>query len=264
MSDKEAIGTFASAAQGLAKNPLGIISLFIVLVYGFASLVIAFGSDLSAYERVPLVYFLIIFPFVVLGVFSWLVSSHNGKLFAPSDFRDESNYIKMQMTAVASLSAAAAKDSLSSADSNVDQLVQLVQGATSVRHNNEVDGSQENHVLWVDDRPENNIYERRAFEAVGLRFTLARSTSEAFQKLRDERFAAIISDMGRAEGPREGYVLLDRLRQQGDETPLFFYASSASPEHKNETADHGGQGSTNNPQELFEMVTRSVMGQRAG
>jgi CheY-like chemotaxis protein len=89
---------------------------------------------------------------------------------------------------------------------------------------------------------------------------LALSTEEAFQQLSRRKYAAIISDMGRREGPREGYVLLDRLRKQGDQTPLFFYASSNAPEHKRETAGHGGQGCTNNAQELFEMVTRSVIG----
>lgn len=66
--------------------------------------------------------------------------------------------------------------------------------------------------------------------------------------------------MGRKEGLQEGYVLLDRLRKQGDKTPLFFYASSNAPEHKRETVEHGGQGCTNNAQELFEMVMRSVIG----
>lgn len=53
----------------------------------------------------------------------------------------------------------------------------------------------------VDDRPDNNTYERDAFESVGITFTLARSTAEALQVLGKDRFAAIISDMGRAEGP---------------------------------------------------------------
>lgn len=256
MSGNETLGAIGTAAQGLAKNPLGIIALFIVLVYGFASLVVVFGSSMAPYERVPLVYFLVIFPTIVLGVFAWLVRSHSGKLFAPGDFKDEENYIKM--AAVASLSAATVKDS--SSPSDVDRLVHLVQDAV----NNRRGGRHGDHILWVDDRPDNNIYERRAFEAVGLRFTLAHSTDEALHKLKEERFAAIISDMGRVEGPREGYVLLDRLRQQGDATPLFFYASSNAPEHKKETAGHGGQGCTNNPQELFQMVTRSVIGQRAG
>ena len=54
-------------------------------------------------------------------------------------------------------------------------------------------------------------------------------------------------------------ALLDRLRQEGDRTPLFFYAASNAPEHKRETREHGGQGCTNNGQELFEMVTRAVI-----
>jgi len=97
---------------------------------------------------------------------------------------------------------------------------------------------------------------------VGLRFTLALSTDEAFEKLSQTKYAAIISDMGRREGPREGYMLLDRLRKEGDRTPLFFYASSNAPEHKRETREHGGQGCTNNARELFEMVTRAVIGRQ--
>ena len=111
----------------------------------------------------------------------------------------------------------------------------------------------------MDDRPENNTYERQAFEEIGLQFTLAQSTDEALETLTTSQYAAIISDMGRREGPREGYVLLDRLRAEGNLTPLFFYASSNAPEHKRETLNHGGQGCTNNPQELFDMVIRAVI-----
>ncbi|MEO1402601.1 MAG: hypothetical protein AAFV72_15335 [Cyanobacteria bacterium J06635_1] len=34
-------------------------------------------------------------------------------------------------------------------------------------------------VLWVDDRPNNNIYERQALKALGASFVLATSTDEA-------------------------------------------------------------------------------------
>lgn len=112
------------------------------------------------------------------------------------------------------------------------------------------------HVLWVDDRPDNNTHERRAFEAMGIQFTLALSTQEALDILSRERFGAIISDMGRKEGDREGYVLLDSIRQKGNYTPFFIYAGSNAPKHKREAEVHGGQGSTNDPQELFSMVTQ--------
>ena len=223
---------FGETAKGLARNPLGIIALFIVLVYGLAALVTAFAGSFSAGERLPLIYFLVGFPFVVLAAFVWLVSKHSGKLFSPADFKDETNYVKMQLTAVASLTAATAKDQTATSGPDVARIVSAVQ--KGVRRSDSLD-SWLNHVLWVDDRPENNSYERQAFEAIGLRFTLALSTDEAFDRLDHQKFIAIISDMGRKEGPREGYVLLDRLRAAGECTPLFFYAASNAPAHKRET-----------------------------
>jgi len=92
MSDSQ-IG-IVDAAKGLARNPLGIIALFIVLVHGFASLVTAFAGSFTPEERLPLIYFLVLFPIVVLAVFAWLVSKHSGKLFAPEDFKNEENYIR--------------------------------------------------------------------------------------------------------------------------------------------------------------------------
>ena len=122
------------------------------------------------------------------------------------------------------------------------------------------DAAWKKRVLWVDDLPDNNRYERLALkEAMDLRFTLAQSTNEGLEKLQQNRYAVVISDMGRREGPREGYALLDRLRKQGDKTPLFFYTSSNDPQHKRETLEHGGQGATNDPQELFEMVTSELL-----
>src|SRR5208282_4007639 len=84
--------------------------------------------------------------------------------------------------------------------------------------------SWRNNILWVDDRPENNVFVRQAFEGIGLSITLALSTTQALEILDNNKFSAIISDMGRKEGPREGYVLLDKLRNSGDQTPFFIYA----------------------------------------
>ena len=244
------------AAKGLSRNPLGIIALFIVLVYGFASLVTAVGGSFTHDEKLPLIYFLVIFPVLVLGVFGWLVSSHSAQLFAPADFKNEENYVRMQLSAVASLATAAAKNPAAGGESDIAAMVEVVREAAPSK-NSPTDGWR-NHILWVDDRPENNVYERRAFEAVGLRFSLTLSTDDALSAMEHQKFAAVISDMGRKEGPREGYVLLDAMRSHGNQTPLFFYASSNAPEHKRETRDHGGQGCTNNAQELFHMVTKAV------
>jgi hypothetical protein len=125
----DSVKSFGETAKGLARNPLGIIALFIVLVYGFASMMTAFAGSFSAGERAPLIYFLIGFPILVLGVFTWLVSKHSGKLFAPGDFKNEDNYVKMQLTAVASLTAASAKGQTSTAEPDLRRIVQTVRRA---------------------------------------------------------------------------------------------------------------------------------------
>jgi CheY-like chemotaxis protein len=115
-----------------------------------------------------------------------------------------------------------------------------------------------NKILWVDDRPNNNVYERKSMESMGLEFTLALSTSEALEILGSRRFAAIISDMGRKEGPKEGYLLLEALRAKDKSTPFFIYAGSNTREHQREAALRGAQGSTNIAGDLIEMVTRAL------
>ncbi|MBV6325721.1 hypothetical protein [Duganella violaceipulchra] len=91
MSD---ISSFGATAKGLAKNPIGIIALFIVLIYGFAALTLGFNPKLEFWERVPLVWFLVLFPVAVLALFGWLVSQHHEKLYAPSDFRTDDIFLK--------------------------------------------------------------------------------------------------------------------------------------------------------------------------
>ncbi|AHH16042.1 response regulator [Nocardia nova SH22a] len=121
--------------------------------------------------------------------------------------------------------------------------------------------SQEPHdtwcrrILWADDRPDNNTHIRDAFESLGLAFDLALSTNEAVERLRRSRYGAIISDMARPEGPREGYRLLDTVRASDSATPFFIYSRSKAPEHVQEAVDHGAQGVTNSAYELVDMVS---------
>ena len=256
------IDAFGKTATGLSRNPLGIIALFIVLVYGFAALVTAFPGSLQAADRTPLVYFLVTFPVVVLAVFAWLVSQHANKLYGPSDYKDENNFV----TVVASLAAASARQESGRTDNppiDLEDIRKIVARAHNVAQEARVSlaqplGPASPSILWVDDRPQNNAYERKAFEAVGISCTLALSTDEALRTLNHTAFSAIISDMGRVEGPREGYALLDAVRGRGIKTPYFIYAGSNAPEHTKEALAHGAQGNTNNPQVLFRMVVDAI------
>jgi len=90
---------FWEAAKGFSRNPLGIIGLFQLLVYAIAGLVATFGTSFTPFQRNVLTVFLVGFPVVILGVFAWLVTRHSGKLFAPSDYRDDANYLQAVRTA---------------------------------------------------------------------------------------------------------------------------------------------------------------------
>ncbi|MBY0475235.1 MAG: hypothetical protein K2Q13_09280 [Nitrosomonas sp.] len=99
---------FTESAKGFTKSPLGIIALFIVLVYGFASLAVGLEQGISEHIT-PLVYFMVFFPVIVFCGFLWLVANHHNKLYGPSDFKNEDNFMKPQMASVASPAAATAK-----------------------------------------------------------------------------------------------------------------------------------------------------------
>ena len=113
-------------------------------------------------------------------------------------------------------------------------------------------------ILWVDDRPQNNVYERQSLEALGARFIIAKSTDEALAHLRSQRVDVVISDMGRPPDQRAGYTLLTAMRTGGNRVPFIIYAGSNAPEHKAEALASGAQGSTNRASELFEYVLSAL------
>lgn len=109
-------------------------------------------------------------------------------------------------------------------------------------------------VLWVDDRPTNNTYAQEALEALGITFTISTSTDDAIEKVNNEHFDAIISDMGRPPDPQAGYTLLERLRKLGNNVPYIIYAGSNDPRHNALAQEKGAYGSTGNAQALFELI----------
>ena len=163
------------------------------------------------------------------------------------------------MSTAMSLAAASAKQPEGEPNSELSQkqlekILELV-NRTSKRENVV---SSKNRILWVDDRPENNIYERKAFEAQGIEFSLALNTDEALELIENNDYVAIISDMGRKEGPQEGYKLLKEIRGSKNDVPFFIYAGSRSPEHKKMAKAKGAQGTTNRADELYKMVMDKI------
>ncbi len=72
------------------------------------------SSNLEPSERVPIVWFLVIFPVIVLAVFGWLVSRHHEKLYAPKDYTDDKSF----------LDAASTKNNPREEIDNIDQKIE--------------------------------------------------------------------------------------------------------------------------------------------
>ena len=86
---------FLKGAKDFTRNPLGIIALFISLIYGFASFLLGTSAEkLESAERWPIILFIVIFPFVVLLVFYKLVTKHHVKLYSPSDFKTDDSFLQ--------------------------------------------------------------------------------------------------------------------------------------------------------------------------
>jgi CheY-like chemotaxis protein len=114
-------------------------------------------------------------------------------------------------------------------------------------------------VLWVDDNPFNIGYPKDALEVLGVQFTMSTSTEDALEKMHRLKYDVVISDMGRPSDMRAGYTLLEELQKRGINIPFIICSSSDRPEHKAEAAKRGAFGSTNNSQELFNLVISALV-----
>jgi CheY-like chemotaxis protein len=165
----------------------------------------------------------------------------------------EASITRQREEAVAALGAAVATRGADGNDTKKPpDLQEVANSLPSLRNQQRIQGSR---ILWVDDRPGNNNYERQALEALGIRVDISTSTEDALNRIRRRSYDMIISDMGRPPDARAGYTLLDELRARGDQTPYFIYASSRAPEHVAEARQHGAVGCTNLATELVQTVT---------
>lgn len=116
--------------KGLTRNPLGILAIFLGVLYGIAGLLLGVDTlPLSQANQDRLTWLVLIFPFVSLGVFGWLVSKHHTKLYAPHDYRsDEGFFGSFQPTTTAEahqklIDEAAAADEVEEAAASAEAAV---------------------------------------------------------------------------------------------------------------------------------------------
>jgi len=81
-------------AKSFINNPLGIMGLFLVFVDSIAAIVVV-NSKLEPSLNKILVIFIVSFPVLVLIVFYLLVTRYSKNLYAPSDYKNEENFLKV-------------------------------------------------------------------------------------------------------------------------------------------------------------------------
>ena len=69
--------------------------------------------------------------------------------------------------------------------SQKDAIVKVVSMATQPATVQRIAGAK---LLWVDDRPENNLYPRKAMEELGIQITVSTSTEDALEKIHSSTY----------------------------------------------------------------------------
>lgn len=118
-------------------------------------------------------------------------------------------------------------------------------------------------VLWIDDHPENNVYEIQALHRKDVAVDQVTSTADGLNAVLHATlpYDVVITDIGRKENgedrPQAGLEFIQRMRQADSKTPIFVYASAAAVGRLSEQITAAGaSGATSSATELLEMLGR--------
>ena len=116
-------------------------------------------------------------------------------------------------------------------------------------------------LLWVDDHPQNNIYEARFFQNHRIAVHNVTGTPDALRLLSMYDYDVVISDMGRGEDRLAGLKLASQMRARGDDTPLIIFTvrpdgDEAQQAQREMAADAGAQGVVVTPQDVRSAVLK--------
>lgn len=75
------------------RSPLGVVGLFMVLVYGLATISFTVENTLTSSQRWVLLGFVVLFPLAIFIGFLYLVAKLPRQLYGPSDFRTDDAFV---------------------------------------------------------------------------------------------------------------------------------------------------------------------------
>ena len=105
-------------------------------------------------------------------------------------------------------------------------------------------------LLWVDDHPENNAWERELFRSLGVVIVPVESTRSALGCLQTETFDLVLSDIRRDDESTDGLEGATQIHAARPTVPILFYVQNLSSTRVPEPAS----GITDEPNELLHLV----------
>lgn len=114
-------------------------------------------------------------------------------------------------------------------------------------------------ILWVDDNPENNIYEREVLRTLGSNTDVVTSTEGGMVALQSKVYDLVVSDMSRGGTPNEGLVLLQEMRKRRFPQRMVFYVGTIDADRGKPA---GSFGITDRPDELLHLIMDVLERQR--
>jgi CheY-like chemotaxis protein len=109
-------------------------------------------------------------------------------------------------------------------------------------------------ILWVDDHPVNNLFERRAFAALGIFCDSYTTNADALAGLEVNGYDLIISDIGRGDSPETGWDLLDEVRSIWPRVPFIFYTIGVDDSMREQASARGASAVEEVPDQLIATV----------
>ena len=106
-------------------------------------------------------------------------------------------------------------------------------------------------VLWVDDQPSNNFYERLALAQIGLSIDVAVSSEQGIHSAKHLRPDVIVSDMKRYGDENAGLKFLETSRAEGVVAPVIYYVGGVD---EGRGIPAGAFGITDRPDEVLHLI----------
>lgn len=216
--------SFVDKALAYSRTPLGIIALFIVLVYLLASLVVMLGKSrgLTDQHIFLLVCFLISFPYLIFIGFWHLIYKRASNLIFPQSYNDEAHYNEAKkVDALIEVLKAYEEKGQDISPALVEQLLDSL--PINITHNSDMKKSAS--LLWVLNDMNEAVHERSSYQKRDVVCVVETDFDRALANLNRRQFNAVVVIKRVSE---ENKIQFDKIKQATGNAPLIAYQNDNS------------------------------------